>query len=375
MTTIDSGHSVPDAAGRTVGKPTRDRMLDVVRAVALVRVLLWHTWSWWWLSWVPAMPAMFFGTGALLEDSLARRGWWSTVRHRARRLLLPYWAYAAASVLTMAILGWRPAPSELVGWMIPLVDPSGPMDAAGLWIPLWYVRAYLWFVLAAGLLRWCAQRLGDLAVVGAAAATLALTLMERAGVTPPLAAAEFVAYSVFVLAGMRYRSHGGPSFKVALGLAVAAMAAAIAWWGRFGPDDGIVNRSLMLTVLVGMAGVGAAVAFRGPLGRFEGRSRRIVDLLGRRALSIYLWQGFGLLAAQRLLEGRGLTWPARALASLLIVVTVTAAAVTVFGPLEDRAAGRRTPDRPRWAAAGAGLFGTGVIVVALLLHPRRRVPT
>lgn len=342
--------------------------------MALVRVLLWHTWSWWWLSWIPAMPAMFFGTGALLEDSLARRGWWPTVRQRLRRLLLPFWAYAVAAVLTMLALGWRPVPSELVGWVVPLVDPGGSAEAAGLWIPLWYVRAYLWFVLAAGVMRWALARGGDLTVVGAAAATAGLALAESRGVVVPLAVGEAVAYSVFVLAGMRYRSRGAPSRPAAVALGVAAAVAALWWWSRFGPADGVVNRSLVLTVLVGAAGVAAAVAARGPLSSLSGRPRRIVDLLGRRALSIYLWQGFGLLAAQRLVAVRLEPGPVRAAASLAVVVAVTAAAVAVFGPLEDRAAARPARSPGRWGAVAVPV-GLAVVLVALVLPlPALAVP-
>jgi len=103
----------------------RDRFLDVVKAVAVVRVVLWHTLSWPWLSWIPAMPAMFFANGALLDRSVGKAGWWQTVRSRFRRLLLPYWAYAAASVMVMVAAGWRPGLGDLLPWVFPVVDPVG----------------------------------------------------------------------------------------------------------------------------------------------------------------------------------------------------------------------------------------------------------
>jgi fucose 4-O-acetylase-like acetyltransferase len=332
----------------------RDRLLDVVKAVAIGRVVVWHTWGWAWLSWIPAMPAMFFASGALLEDSLARRGWWATVQQRSRRLLLPFWVYAGVACVLMMALGWRPQPGDLVGWVVPLVDPVGSPVTPGLWVPLWYVRAYLWFVLAAGVLHHLLRRFGDAAVVAATIATAVLWWADRRGLAVPLEVGDAVAYSVFVLAGMRYRRRGAPGHSGALVLGVAATLAALWTWTRFGPSDGVVNRSYLLTVLVGVAGVSLAVAFRDRLSAVSGWQARIVDTVGRRALTIYLWQGLGLVSAQLLVDPRVGPGAARAAASLAVVVLVTAAAVVVFGPVEDIAAGR-TPGRSRHLVAVPGL--------------------
>ncbi len=67
----------------------RDSFLDAVKALAITRVVLWHTWAWWWLSWIAAMPAMFFVSGALLGGSLERHGYVATLRSRLHRLLCP----------------------------------------------------------------------------------------------------------------------------------------------------------------------------------------------------------------------------------------------------------------------------------------------
>src|SRR5690349_17103382 len=109
-----------DGSAATTRPGGPDRLLDVIRAVAIVRVVLWHTWSWWWLTWVPAMPAMFFTTGALLDRSVERRGWARTVAQRSRRLFLPYWVYGGACWLVMLADGWRPGPGEAWAWVVPL---------------------------------------------------------------------------------------------------------------------------------------------------------------------------------------------------------------------------------------------------------------
>ena len=138
---------------------TRESLWDAMRAFATVRVVAWHTWRWAPLSWVAAMPAMFFTAGVLLEGSVERHGWMSTVRTRMRRLLIPFWLYAITSVVIMLALGWRPGGGDLWQWVLPLGDPIGSSEAPTLWIPLWYLRAYLWFVLASGVLSWVATRL------------------------------------------------------------------------------------------------------------------------------------------------------------------------------------------------------------------------
>lgn len=332
----------------------RDRFLDVVRALALARVVLWHTWSAAWLTWFPAMPAMFFATGALLDDSVERRGWRRTVRQRARRLLVPFWVYGAVSVTVMVVGGWRPAPAELLGWVLPVVDPVGSAELRGLWIPLWYVRAYVWFVLAAGVLRRLVRLLGVGAPVLFACSTVAASTVEHLAGRDvvPLSVIEAVAYGTFVTAGMVYASRGRvlPARRTAVLAAVAAGVVAVADVWRFGPDDLVVNRSVVLTVLVGVVGLMVLFACRPVLAQVRGALGRMVDLMMRRTLTIYLWHGFGLVAAAQLVDAHVGPAPLRWMLSLLVVVTVTFGCVVVFGWVEDLAAGRG----PEWVRSAAG---------------------
>jgi CubicO group peptidase (beta-lactamase class C family) len=150
-------------------------------------------------------------------------------------------------------------------------------------------------------------------------------------------------------------------------LAVASAVAAVTVWQRVGPDDGVVNRSYLLTMLVGAAGLLAAFALRGPLLRWAGRADGLIDRINRRALTIYLWQGFGLVAAQRLVDQRIDAPLPRALLSIAVVAAVVVAAVRAFGWIEDLAARRdgrsvdaREASRPRsllvWIAPGVALL-------------------
>ncbi|MFV0317164.1 MAG: serine hydrolase [Microthrixaceae bacterium] len=346
----------------------RDRFLDTIKAVAVVRVVLWHTWSWWWLSWIPAMPAMFFASGALLEDSLQRRGWWATMQQRFRRLIVPFWAYSAASVAVMVLSGWRPSPGELLGWVVPLVDPVGDAALPGLWIPLWYVRAYLWFVIGSEVLSRAVRRVGVYALLSASLATVLVWWWMRSGHDVPAEVGDAVAYSVFVMAGMLYRREGTPRAVRAWVCGVAALVSAVAWWAGFGPADGVVNRSYVLTMLVGIAGLAIAIALREPLASLHGRPAAIVEVIGRRALTIYLWQGFGLVAAQRLVDSRMEPGPLRAVGSITIVALVIVAAVALVGPLEDQAA-RRAPTghRRRLPTLASCVPGVALVVLAFAL--------
>ncbi|MHB1139067.1 MAG: acyltransferase family protein, partial [Microthrixaceae bacterium] len=322
-----------------------DRLLDLIRSVAIVRVVLWHTWSWAWLTWIPAMPAMFFTTGALLDRSLDRRGWRSTVVQRARRLLIPYWIYAAACWIVMLADGWRPdGVAQVLSWVLPLADPVGSPELPGLWVPLWYLRAYLWFVLAAGVLRFLARRLGAWSVAIAGLVGVGAWVLAERGVEIPFAVGDAAAYAPFVLAGMCYAATRRMPRQPLLWVGAVVTAVAAWWsWQRFGPVDGVVNRSYLLTMLVGTAGLCAVVAARGSVLSASAPLTGWIARLNSRALTIYLWQGFGLVAAQRLVTQRTHDQVLGAVASIVVVAVVIVAAVVLVGGAEDLAAGRRRP--------------------------------
>ena len=90
------------ARARTQASPARDGFLDAVRAIAVVRVVTWHTYGWAPITWVvAAVPAMFFVSGHLLARSFARRPARIVVADRLRRLLIPYWLFGLVAWLVM----------------------------------------------------------------------------------------------------------------------------------------------------------------------------------------------------------------------------------------------------------------------------------
>lgn len=360
---------------RTANRSGHDRLLDTIKSVAIIRVIAWHTWSWPWLSWVPAMPMMFFANGALLHSSLDRRGWIATLRERARRLLIPFWFYGVVCWIVMLTAGWRPSATDAVAWILPLTDPTGSAAMPGLWIPLWYIRAYIWFVILSGVLDRLQERLGTWVIVGSSILTVAMWAAAERGHELPFAVADAIGYMPFILAGMLYRRSGrlgrAPTM---VGTGLLCGLGAVASWYRFGPPDAVVNRSYLLMLLVGFSGVLLAVGFKHRiLGLVDASERtgRLITSINSRALTVYLWQGFGLVAADRLVAGHVDQLVLRATASIVVVAVVVIAATLLFGPLEDVAARRIglgqlvAAVRSRFSGHRGVLLRMGAVVVAI----------
>src|SRR5436190_19247245 len=85
----------------------RNRYLDLLRAAAIVRVIVYHLFGWPWLSIVlPAMGIMFALAGSLTAASLDRKGAAGVVTSRLRRLLPPVWLLGLIAVPAMLRYGW-----------------------------------------------------------------------------------------------------------------------------------------------------------------------------------------------------------------------------------------------------------------------------
>jgi peptidoglycan/LPS O-acetylase OafA/YrhL len=140
-----------DASAKARGAGGRDRYFDALRAVALVRVVTYHTFGWAWAGLVfPSMGVMFALAGTLMAKSLERPAF-KVVRSRMRRLLPPFWFWGFFVVVAMLIHGWMPG-WQIVFWIVPVGDPPGNQWGVQAWEILWYLRTYLWFVLLSPLL-------------------------------------------------------------------------------------------------------------------------------------------------------------------------------------------------------------------------------
>ncbi|GIF68664.1 integral membrane transferase [Asanoa ishikariensis] len=323
----------------------RNRYIDLLRAVAIARVVVYHTSGWTLLSFVPAMSLMFALGGSLMASSLDRAGV-RAVGRRLRRLLPSLWVVSAIFVPAMWLTGLD-AHWKLLLWVVPLADPPANHWGALALSTIWYLRDYLWFVLVSPLALW---------------------LFRRSPV--PMLIAPYLLLLVFELGLL-----SGPPVLRDFGLYLGA------WLLGFAHHDGLLRRWSRRTLMVAAAvfcGVGLAwilthPGFRGydlndiPLGNALWSAGvilvalgflpatadwitrwawfdRLVTLLNSRALTIYLWHMpvVILVAAVAAPLGYEGLQADRVAVRLVFVVLLVAVAVAAFGWVEDLAA-RRSP--------------------------------
>ncbi|MET9975775.1 acyltransferase [Streptomyces microflavus] len=324
--TVPAG--IPVEAPAPARKPGRDRYLDLLRAVALVRVVIYHIFGWAWLTILfPSMGVMFALAGSLMARSLARPAL-GVIRGRIRRLLPPMWAFALVVVPMMFALSWQPVKAEGLWWFVklawyvfPVGAPPYPWssgDKAGLledtWAiqaagPLWYIRAYLWFVLASPLLLRAFRKLPWATLL----APLGLTAVIGTGlVTIPGETGN--ALSDFALFGscwiLGFAHHDGLFKDVPRYLTVSLASIVMGfglWWasGHLTADGWDLNDiplaqaawSLGFCVIL-LQYAPSWQELPGRLARFD----RLVTLANNRAVTIYLWHNLVILATVPLID-------------------------------------------------------------------------
>jgi CubicO group peptidase (beta-lactamase class C family)/peptidoglycan/LPS O-acetylase OafA/YrhL len=344
----------------------REGFLDVLRAIALVRVVIWHAFGTALISWcVAAMPAMFFVAGSLLAASLDRKPWRELLPGRLRRLLVPFWVFSG-TVLTVLAIVQRMHPTsdmslhpwQVLSWLIPLTDPQGPTWTGG-WVsdPLWYLRCYLWLLLLAPLLRRAHRRFGLFTAIPPLVMIFVVDALIRAPSTlgwfRPIQwyAGDLATYSVFLLLGFSHRD--GVFRRIdARGRAEWGLIAAIGallWVHLVSVPGLVVNDSYPLLLFVGSAWLGVFLAAENRLTAAAAHRfiRPVVNWLGRRAISLYLWHPVAIVGAYWL---RAQFLPqSPQVAVLVLVVPLVLTLVVLFGRVEDLAAGRTGewwPGRP-----------------------------
>ncbi|MYX32640.1 MULTISPECIES: acyltransferase [unclassified Streptomyces] len=339
----------------------RDRYLDLLRALALVRVVTYHTFGWAWLSLAfPSLGVMFALAGSFMARSLEGPAP-SVVRRRLRRLLPPLWCLGAVLVPAMLLHGWAPGDhhagrwwARLLLWAVPVADPPGSAWAEQVTGVLWYVRAYLWFVLLSPLLLRVFRRSPSAALV----ASLAPVVLLQTVWIPPEGAAgtavtDLATFLTCWLLGFAHRDgllERAPAGRVAV-LAAAAMAAG-GWWTSYHRVDGSydLNEIPLAQALWSAGFVLLLLRFRpcaGPAGRIPPLDR-LVRIVSARAVTVYLWHEVALVLSVPLID---LMWRVRAFELSLpldstwfqfaVAWGLIAVAVLLPGLVEDLAAGRR----------------------------------
>ncbi|MET8025199.1 acyltransferase family protein [Streptomyces avermitilis] len=368
----------PEAAPQ---RPGRDRYFDLLRSLALVRVVVYHLFGWAWLTILfPSMGVMFALAGSLMARSLERPAP-SVIRGRIRRLLPPLWAFSAVLLTLMFAGGWNPAKDpdlggtwgvvELFDYLVPVGAPPYPWSLgadSGLlestWAeqavgPLWYLRAYLWFVVASPLLLWALRRVPWATLL----APLALTAVLGTGlVTIPgetgNAVTDFAVYGGCWVLGLAHQE--GVLRRIPRYAAVSCSTLLMAfglWWasGHQGPEGWDLNDIPLAQATWSLGFVAILLQYSPSWPELPGRLARwdrLVTLSNNRAVTIYLWHNMLIMATGPLID-RAYDLPFmqndRAVAALdstytfwmfVLVWPLIGLAILVFGWIEDIAAKR-----------------------------------
>jgi peptidoglycan/LPS O-acetylase OafA/YrhL len=312
-------------------KPGRDRYLDLLRSMALVRVVVYHLFGWAWLTVLfPSMGVMFALAGSLMARSLNRPAW-GVIKGRVRRLLPPLWAFSAVVLALMFGGGWNPTKDadhggawalvELVNYVVPIGAPPFPwhigsqsglledtwaVQAAGV---LWYLRAYLWFVVASPLLLWAFRR----APWPTLLAPLGLTAVVGTGLVPipgetGNAVTDFAVYGSCWVLGFAH--HEGFLAKIPRYVAVSCASLVMAfglWWasGHLGPDGWDLNDIPLAQATWSFGFVVILLQYSPSWQELPGRLAKwdkLVTLSNNRAVTIYLWHNLLIMATVPILD-------------------------------------------------------------------------
>lgn len=344
--------------------PARDSFLDVLRAIALARVIVWHTFGLAILSWIVAtMPIMFFVAGTLLYRSLDGRDAGAVLRKRLRRLLVPYWFFGATVLGFLSLLHivrasaeTRLQPGQLLAWFVPLTNPTASAWEAG-WAsaPLWYLRCYLWILLLSPLLlrgwkRWGYGLLG-LPIIGLVSTQIVADRMAPGPNHPLWIIGDLALYSVFVLLGFAHAQGRLAEFEVrdlVEWVLIGAAGAAVAWQ-IFPSADGVANHSYPTLACLGIGWLAGLALLRPWLSRVDEINvlGSIVRWTTSRAMSIYLWHSPMIVLSYTLVA----TVAAEPSPFVLLSIVVGGVVVvsTATGWIEDVAGGRPAqlwPGRP-----------------------------
>ncbi|MFI9643803.1 acyltransferase [Micromonospora sp. NPDC051925] len=360
----------------------RNRYLDLLRFLAIIRVVVYHVTGLATLTLVfPAMSIMFALAGSLMAASLDRSGL-PAVGRRLRRLLPSLWVVAVIFVPAMLLTGLAFTPRVLL-WLFPIADPAANYWGALALSPIWYLRDYLWFVLASPVALWLFRR----APLPTLAAPYLLLVAIEVGLLTTTSAVlrDFGLYFGAWLLGFAH--HDGLLRRLA-GRVLAAVALLLAGVGATwivthpGPRGHDLNdiplgnalwSAAFILVVIGRAPAAAAWVDRNRI------FSRLVTMVNRRALTVYLWHMPFVVALTPLVGLVG--WSPRdpwGLAIRVVLVFLLVGVVTLLvGWVEDVAARRRpelvpggrpprpatvpTGPSPRGTAAGApaGIAGAG----------------
>ena len=335
------------AAAVLVGTPQRDRWFDTLRALALGRVIAYHMFGAAWLSFVfPAMGVMFALGGSLMAQSL-RRSPKRAVTSRLRRLLPAYWALGAVLVPLMIWHGWsdRPAWPALLSWLVPVVQPPGSTWAADVTEVLWYLVAYLWFVLLSPALLALYRRwpLACLLLPLGGVVVLQTAMPALGGPVEPVLT-DLVTFGACWVVGFAHRDGRLRRLSMSSLLALAALCLGIgAAWVATHPQADLDLNDIPVAQAFWSLGFVLLLLRAAPPMDWLARIRpldRLVTALNGRALTIYLWHNVAIAVSFGLGDLLGI-WRLGKVDDLVLALVIICGVVLLLGWIEDLSARRR----------------------------------
>ena len=359
-------------AVRAVG---RDRYLDLLRAIALVRVVAYHAFGGVAFGLVfPSLGVMFALAGSLMASSLDRRPTLGVLRSRTRRLLLPLWVYALTALVLLFAQGWTPAQDggswgSVLLWFVPVGDPPfpetlgdglgglGPEWSYETGVTLWYIRAYFWFLLLSPLLL-RAFRAWPGPVLLAPLFLLAALELAPVSVPGPAAAPlwDVAIYGSCWLLGFAH--HDGLLRRIPARVVFTAgpVVMALGLWWALAHADGPGWEIDQFSAAQGLWSFGFSAMLLRISPEWSALPRplrfldRFVTLINNRALTVYLWHNLLLVFTWVLLGllgeiaavSAGTPWLLdSSFASFILVWPLLGVACLAVGWVEDVAAKRR----------------------------------
>jgi len=383
-TDASPGRTVLGRSGRATAQPVpvgdRDRFLDLVRVAAILRVLVVHgtatTGTLWWPlpSWIlPGMPLVFFTAGALAAPSVLRHGRVRFHRDRFRRLLVPYWALLATGLVALTVGGavwggdrWTLRPQRLVDSVLPVVQPRLAPGLTDLGSHLWFVSTFLVLLLLAPALVDLHRRRPLLPALLCTVVFVVLNAGDRLWTPVTIEILYVPMFGIFLCAGFGYADGSlvarpgrtvGPRrpWLRPTTVAIVVAVAVVGGWTAYMRGTRDLNHDLVGHTCVAAGWLVLVLGLRSRIRRLGERASDLLDRITPRTLTLYLWSApAGVLAWEAARRSTGSAHPV--VVYVLGTAVLTGAALSLFGRLEDLAAGRRSgPGDGRRAVPDASL--------------------
>ena len=331
----------------------RDRYFDTLRAVAILRVVIFHAFPVAALELaVPSMGVMFALGGSLMAKSIDTSAT-RAVRNRLRRLLPALWVMSVILVPLMLLRGWshHPAWPQLLLWILPIADPPSSelgYPAAGV---LWYLVTYLWLVLLSPALLALYRQLRMAALMLPLILLAVLVAHPNAlGDRIGWVAQNILTFGACWILGFAHREGDLARLKpwTALGLAVACIGGGLGWAATHPGANGVDLTGIPIAYAIFSAGFVLALLRWAPDMGWLSRVRPIngfVTMVNNRAVTIYLWHNVAITVAVMLFDPLQL-WkiPHQWIEDVVdfgLALSMLAAVVLALGWVEDVAARRR----------------------------------